>query len=87
MGYSADLMPFIGEIPSRPGQMIMAGFTGHGMPQILLSARGIIQMLRHGKKFSETGVPSIFQVTEERLRDTENEILAGHIRDFPPSKL
>lgn len=75
MGYSSDFMPYIGEVPGKPGQIILAGFSGHGMPLILLSAKAIVQMVRHGKKFEQTGVPSIFRVTEERLASTENEIL------------
>lgn len=81
MGYSSDFMPYIGEVPGKPGQMIMAGFSGHGMPLILLSAKAIVQMLRHGRKFEETNVPEIFRVTKERLESTKNEILGdSHAR-------
>ena len=75
MGYSSDFMPYIGEVPEKPGQIVLAGFSGHGMPLILLSAKAVAQMLRHGKTFEETGVPSVFRVTKERLDSTKNEIL------------
>jgi hypothetical protein len=76
MGYSSDFMPYIGDMPGKPGQMVVAGFSGHGMPLILLSAKGIAEMIRYGKPFEETGIPSIFKVTKERLDDTNNEIIS-----------
>lgn len=30
LGYSNDMLPYIGEHPERPGVFICAGFTGHG---------------------------------------------------------
>lgn len=87
MGYSSDYMPYVGEMPGKSGQMVLAGFSGHGMPLILLSAKAIIQMLRFGKTFEETGVPSVFKATQARLDNTRNEILEGHNKDFGKSKL
>ncbi|KAL3446356.1 FAD dependent oxidoreductase [Aspergillus insuetus] len=78
MGWTSDFMPYVGEVPGKPNQMILAGFSGHGMPLILLSAKAIVQMIRQGSKFEETGVPEIFRATEERLKSTKNEILGGH---------
>ncbi|KAL2833328.1 FAD dependent oxidoreductase superfamily [Aspergillus cavernicola] len=80
MGWTSDFMPYVGEVPNKPNQMVLAGFSGHGMPLILLSAKAIVQMLRHGKAFEETGVPAIFRATEERLASMKNEILDGHSR-------
>lgn len=71
-------MPYVGEIPGKPNQMILAGFSGHGMPLILLSAKAIVQMIRKGSKFEETGIPEIFRATEERLKSTKNEILGSN---------
>ncbi|KAH0421190.1 FAD dependent oxidoreductase [Colletotrichum camelliae] len=78
MGFSSDFMPYVGEVPAKPGQFILGGFSGHGMPLILLSAKGVVQMLRHGKSFGETGVPSLFQATKERLENTKNSIIDEH---------
>ncbi|RMJ17098.1 hypothetical protein CDV36_003257 [Fusarium kuroshium] len=78
MGYSSDFMPYVGEVPDKPGQMVLAGFSGHGMPLILLSAKAIVQMIREGKSFEETDVPSLFKATKERLESTKNEIIEGH---------
>lgn len=36
-GCSADSFPFVGRLPDRDSQYIAAGFSGHGMPRILLS--------------------------------------------------
>ncbi|KAF4426427.1 Gamma-glutamylputrescine oxidoreductase [Colletotrichum fructicola] len=78
MGFSSDFMPYVGEVPAKPGQFILGGFSGHGMPLILLSAKGVVQMLRHGKSFAETGIPSLFQATKERLKNTKNSIIDEH---------
>ncbi|CAH0039099.1 unnamed protein product [Clonostachys rhizophaga] len=78
MGYSSDFMPYVGEVPKKPGQMVLAGFSGHGMPLILLSAKAIVEMLLYGKSFEETSVPSVFKATQERLDSTRNEITEGH---------
>ena len=74
-------MPYVGEVPGdKPGQFVMAGFSGHGMPNILLTAKGIASILRKGTAFENTGVPSLYRVTEERLASTKNEIV-GEQRD------
>lgn len=75
MQYTSDLMPHIGAVPSKPGQYICAGFNGHGMPLIFLSAKGVAEMIRDGSKFEETGIPSVFKTTEERLANKVNAIL------------
>lgn len=75
MGYTADLLPHIGEVPSKKGQYVCAGFNGHGMPQILLASKGIAKMIREGCSYEETGVPKAFKTTEERLASKLNAIL------------
>jgi hypothetical protein len=81
MGYSSDFMPYVGDMPGKPNQMVIAGFTGHGMPLILLCAKALADMARNGTAFVKTGVPSVFQVTEERLASDKNEILEAHKRE------
>ncbi|KAI8959111.1 FAD dependent oxidoreductase [Daldinia sp. FL1419] len=68
MGYSADDAPHIGHVPSKPGQYICAGFNGHGMPNVLLCAKGLAGMLRDGRPFSETGIPALYETSAARLR-------------------
>jgi hypothetical protein len=87
MGYSSDFMPYMGEVPEKPNQMVLAGFSGHGMPLILLCAKAIAQMVRSGTSFEETGVPSLFKVTKERLASQKNEILEGHNKENLRAKL
>lgn len=75
MGWSSDFMPYIGQVPGKPNQLILAGFSGHGMPLIFLASKEIARMLRDNKTFEETGLPKIFKPTEERLRSKKNDIL------------
>ncbi|KAJ5666664.1 hypothetical protein N7462_011073, partial [Penicillium macrosclerotiorum] len=81
MGYSSDGIPHIGCIPGQRNQYILAGFTGHGMPQIFLAAEGIAKMVVHDVAFAATGLPRIFQTTASRLAATENKIL----KSTPPT--
>lgn len=88
MGYSADNFPFIGAVPDRKNQFVLAGFTGHGMPQIFLAAKGIAQMVTDDVDFAATGVPSLYQVTKERLASKKNAILDSWAAyTAPPAKL
>ncbi|KAI4764409.1 FAD dependent oxidoreductase superfamily [Aureobasidium sp. EXF-3400] len=67
MGYTNDTNPHIGEVPGKPGQYILAGFNGHGMPVIWLSAKGVSDMLHEGKKFEDAKMPRAFKTTQERI--------------------
>jgi hypothetical protein len=85
MGYTADSLPHVGRVPNKPGQLIVAGFNGHGMPQVFLSAKGIADMIVRGVEFEGTGLPRLFKTTQDRLNSKENKILdapyaAGKIR-------
>ncbi|KAJ5706151.1 hypothetical protein N7536_001840 [Penicillium majusculum] len=75
MGYSTDSLPHIGQVPGEKGQFIMAGFTGHGMPQAWLSGKGIAAMVSEGIPFAESGIPRIFETTQARLQKDKNDIL------------
>lgn len=67
MAYTADELPIVGELPRSNGQYVVAGFNGGGMDKIFLSARGIAEMVVKGVSFEETGVPALFEATEQRL--------------------
>ena len=75
-GFTSDLLPHIGLIPSRPGQYIVAGFNGHGMPLIFLSGKGIAEMI-YGKTYEQTGLPRVWRTSQERLADERNDILTS----------
>ncbi|KFY78227.1 hypothetical protein V499_02543 [Pseudogymnoascus sp. VKM F-103] len=88
MGYSADSLPHIGQVPGRPGQFIIAGFTGHGMPQAYLSGKGVAAMVSEGIPFAESGIPRLFETTQARIEHTRNDILES-VQDLkqPRAKL
>ena len=77
MGYSADFMPHIGEVPDKPGQYIIAGFNGHGMPQILLSSKGLALMVQDGISFEKTGIPRLFKTSKERISRRDSPLEDG----------
>jgi glycine/D-amino acid oxidase-like deaminating enzyme len=89
MGYSADLMPWVGEVPGREGVFVSAGFTGHGMPRILGCAEAVAGLVRDRVRgqakngmqgMQGTKVPRPYWVTKERLeekRDISREYMAG----------
>ena len=79
MGYSFDSLPHLGEIPGKPGQYILAGFNGHGMPVIWLAAKGIAEMVANGKTYEETGLPRIAKTTAERIEKAQEGPEAGDI--------
>ncbi|KZZ98069.1 FAD dependent oxidoreductase [Ascosphaera apis ARSEF 7405] len=75
MGFSADGLPHIGEVPGKADQYILAGFNGHGMPVCFLAARGIAQMVRDKLSFEQTGLPRLYKTTQSRLDNAKNVIL------------
>lgn len=72
MGYSSDLMPYVGKLPQCLGMYMCAGFSGHGMPQIFSASKGVAQMVLRGSNFEETGLPPMFEITQARLESTSN---------------
>lgn len=69
MGYSADLMPWVGEMPGKPGIFVAAGYTGHGMPRVLACSVAIAALVRGDiKSLKETNVPQPYWITEDRLQ-------------------
>lgn len=87
MGYSSDRLPHVGHVPNRPGMFIIGGFTGHGMPQVFLSAKGIAEMVAGGVPFQSTGVPRLFKESEGRLKATTNLVLPNHLTGSVAAKL
>jgi glycine/D-amino acid oxidase-like deaminating enzyme len=74
MGYSSDGLPHVGTVPGEQNQYILAGFTGHGMPQIFLAAEGLAKMIMNGVAFEETGLPRLFKTSQARLNDSKSKI-------------
>ncbi|KAF2252731.1 nucleotide-binding domain-containing protein, partial [Trematosphaeria pertusa] len=84
---SADGFPFVGSVPERQGHFIAAGFAGHGMPRILLSAAHITPLVLGSLNISSSipplatsfpALPKPFHATRERiekLQETDLEAL------------
>ena len=66
MGYSNDEFPYVGPAVGRHGQYICAGFSGHGMPQIFLSAKAIASMVMTGDA-ENVDLPATYRISQERL--------------------
>ncbi|KAK0614270.1 FAD dependent oxidoreductase [Immersiella caudata] len=74
MGYSRDLHPWVGAVPGSlgggEGLFVSAGYTGHGMPNAVLSAHCAVEVMR-GLKRGESGVdymlPEEYALSEERV--------------------
>lgn len=80
MGFSRDCQPWVGQIPGSDGLWVCAGYTGHGMPNATLCAKGVVDMLLHAeeghnvsalqKDMVEDGrIPPTYVLTEERMRE------------------
>lgn len=77
MGYTADEWPHVGDVPGEEErQYIMAGFNGGGMAMIWLTAEGLAKMVWKGTSYEETGLPKLFETSEERLRSPNGGRLA-----------
>ncbi|OWT36867.1 FAD dependent oxidoreductase superfamily [Cryptococcus neoformans Bt1] len=87
LGYSSDLLPYVGEVPNKPGVFICAGFTGHGMPRIpgctaALSSLAI-SYLSNGSTTPDANrafrraLPQPYWLTKERFESKINLIKAA----------
>ncbi|RSH82880.1 hypothetical protein EHS25_005870 [Saitozyma podzolica] len=85
LGYSSDLLPYVGEHPDRPGVFICAGFTGHGMPRIPGCTRALSSLARafldttetipkHSRAAFDAALPKPYLLSRERLESKENRI-------------
>ncbi|KAI0531934.1 FAD dependent oxidoreductase [Xylaria digitata] len=68
MGYTSDDLPHVGAVPGKKGLYICAGFIGHGMPNVLLSAKAVAKLLKDDTPLTESGVPACYETSSERLR-------------------
>jgi len=87
MGYSSDGLPHVGQVPGKDHQYILAGFTGHGMPQIFLAAEGIAKMVVNGLSFEDTGLPRLFKTTSTRIENGQSNILEKTPQADVPARL
>ncbi|KAI6092034.1 FAD dependent oxidoreductase [Hypoxylon rubiginosum] len=73
MGYSRDGHPWVGPVPASlggggddGGLYVCAGYTGHGMPNAVLSAKAAVDMMYDGEG-AEIDLPPEYELTEERV--------------------
>lgn len=66
-GYSNDGMPFIGEFPGRSNLYVTAGYTGHGMPRILLGTQELSKVILGYHGTDEMNIPGCFKSTPDRI--------------------
>ncbi|KAJ4378376.1 hypothetical protein N0V86_006077 [Didymella sp. IMI 355093] len=66
IGLSMDGVPFVGELPGKPGQWICAGHHGHGMARTFTAAPGMVKLMS-GQTWESVGLPDVYQITASRL--------------------
>jgi gamma-glutamylputrescine oxidase len=49
MGFSSDGLPWVGEVPGKQGQFVLAGFTGHGFGLAWKAARCLASEMINGQ--------------------------------------
>ena len=77
MGFSRDTLPWVGQLPSSPGCFLLAGYTGHGMPNAWLCGKAVAEMVLAEKenvnlvveKCVQQGLPRAYLITEERIEE------------------
>ncbi|OHE94329.1 hypothetical protein CORC01_10376 [Colletotrichum orchidophilum] len=77
MGLSKDLLPFIGELPEKPGQYLIGGYHGHGMARVFLSTKAFCELFL-GQEI-DSRVPSPYFDLDSRLREPVDLSTVGSI--------
>ncbi|KAF2768737.1 hypothetical protein EJ03DRAFT_351925 [Teratosphaeria nubilosa] len=56
---TSDGVPFVGEVPGKPGQWACVGHNGHGMARTFTLAPGLAKLIA-GHSWESTGIPEAF---------------------------
>jgi glycine/D-amino acid oxidase-like deaminating enzyme len=73
MGFSRDDLPWVGQVPNSAGLFVVAGYTGHGMPNAWLCGKSIATMVLGDnvdiavEKCVAEGLPRAYLLTKERI--------------------
>ncbi|RDW63632.1 hypothetical protein BP6252_11177 [Coleophoma cylindrospora] len=67
MGLSKDALPFVGELPGKKGQFMAAGFHGHGMARIFLTAKNLSRVICG--EVLDKDIPEVYFDLERRMKD------------------
>lgn len=67
MGYSNDELPYVGSLSELEYDncYIVAGFSGHGMPRVLLSGKALAKSMVSGKPLED--IPECFKMSTKRF--------------------
>ena len=84
LGYSDDTVPYVGEMLEEKNKFVIAGFHGHGMPRVLLSAKALAKLINGNS--DSLDIPSAFKITKDRMENTKNNLLEM-LGTIPKSKL
>jgi glycine/D-amino acid oxidase-like deaminating enzyme len=74
MGFSRDDLPWVGQVPDSKGLFVLAGYTGHGMPNAWLCGKSVAAMVLEDdvgvavEKCVEEGLPRAYLLTKERVQ-------------------
>lgn len=74
MGYTDDGFPYVGNVPGKQGQFVVAGFSGHGMPQVFLSAKAVASMIADDARLEDVDLPQLYHSTPERFASKQQHI-------------
>ncbi|KAI0108142.1 FAD dependent oxidoreductase [Daldinia grandis] len=81
MGYTRDAHPWVGPVPTSlgggQGLWLCAGYTGHGMPNAVLSARAVVDMLLPGDDPVDIDLPPEYELTERRVNHARGQEEVG----------
>ncbi|KAL1737711.1 hypothetical protein HDZ31DRAFT_78943, partial [Schizophyllum fasciatum] len=78
IGDTADGVPYVGPVPGKKGQWMCAGHNGHGMARVFTCGPALAKLIQ-GATWADTGLPEVFELTEERLaRLRSGEINFSH---------
>ncbi|KAI4721287.1 FAD dependent oxidoreductase [Aureobasidium sp. EXF-10727] len=74
MGFSRDGLPWVGQVPEFKNVFVLAGYTGHGMPNAWLCGKSVATMVLADDvdvavdKAVEQGLPRAYLMTAERIQ-------------------
>mgnify|MGYP002477136255 FL=1 len=73
MGFSRDNLPWVGPVPEKEGVFVVAGYTGHGMPNAWLCGKSLATMVSGEdigtaiEKAVEGGLPTAYLLNKDRI--------------------
>lgn len=77
IGITNDLVPIVGPVPDKDNLFVAAGYNGHGMARIFVTAPALATRIKTGKWREEDGMPECFRLTPERLQSLTGELNPG----------